>query len=194
MLDPTEALRKEMARTPTLEVAAFIPGRGDALPDRRKGLPSRFRASPDLRTRGGFDFSLEESNSGAFEGRFSQQTTQFGSFNIAIYGFKFKVTDFFRIIYEATRSEFQFLAPVWFTSLLAAWLSLRQGLKPLQAAAIDAQRIDLHSLDEPIASSNLPREIAPFVEKINEALSRLDGASKRQSRFFANCAHEPARP
>ena len=70
---------------------------------------------------------------------------------------------------------------------------LRRGLRPLDAAARDVAGRSARSL-APIASADLPREIAPMVQSINGLMARLDGSLTAQRRFLADAAHELRSP
>ncbi|MFG6489990.1 sensor histidine kinase [Roseateles sp. BYS78W] len=71
--------------------------------------------------------------------------------------------------------------------------SLRRGLRPLDAAARDVAGRSARSL-APIASDNLPRELAPMVQSINGLMARLDDSLTAQRRFLADAAHELRSP
>lgn len=70
----------------------------------------------------------------------------------------------------------------------------RRGLAPLNAAARDASRIDMDSLNQRFPEGEMPIEVLPFVKAVNEALTRLDAGVARQGRFTANAAHELRTP
>jgi signal transduction histidine kinase len=70
---------------------------------------------------------------------------------------------------------------------------VRSGLLPLQRVASEVQRRDVHSL-APIATTNLPLEVAPLVQELNRLLIRLDAAFQTQRAFIADAAHELRSP
>lgn len=70
---------------------------------------------------------------------------------------------------------------------------LRRGLRPLDAAARDVAGRSARSLT-PIASENLPKELAPMVHAINGLMTRLDDSMTAQRRFLADAAHELRSP
>jgi two-component system, OmpR family, sensor kinase len=72
-------------------------------------------------------------------------------------------------------------------------LALRRGLKPLDTTAQDVASRSASSLT-PIATANVPREIAPLVSSINELMGRLSLALSTQRRFLADAAHELRTP
>ncbi|WP_367119290.1 sensor histidine kinase [Methylocystis sp.] len=67
-------------------------------------------------------------------------------------------------------------------------------LDALRSAAAEVARIDMNSLSKRLLSDDVPVEVAPFVEAVNEALKRLDAWAARQRRFTANAAHELRTP
>jgi signal transduction histidine kinase len=75
-----------------------------------------------------------------------------------------------------------------------AWFAVRKGLLPLNQAARHVQQIDLDRLDQQLLPVDVPIEVRPFVEAVNEALIRLNEWAARQRRFTANAAHELRTP
>lgn len=72
-------------------------------------------------------------------------------------------------------------------------LVVGRGLKPLRRVAGEVQRRNVHSLS-PIATAQLPREIAPLVTELNRLLVRLNAAFQAQRAFIADAAHELRSP
>jgi len=68
-----------------------------------------------------------------------------------------------------------------------------RGLKPLRQLTAEVQRRDAGSL-APLASAELPEEIAPLVAELNRLLSRLAAAFATQRAFIADAAHELRSP
>ncbi|MGJ0620159.1 MAG: sensor histidine kinase [Methylocystis sp.] len=120
--------------------------------------------------------------------------TPYGRVQIASYRAKFRWDD----IFLSMREDFwNFAAYVVVAALLSgatAWFAVRQGLTPLRSAAAEVAHIDMNSLDKRLLSDDVPVEVAPFVEAVNEALMRLDAWAARQRRFTANAAHELRTP
>jgi signal transduction histidine kinase len=67
------------------------------------------------------------------------------------------------------------------------------GLKPLRRIAGEVQRRNVDSL-APIATEQLPREVAPLVGELNRLLMRLNAAFQVQRAFVADAAHELRSP
>ncbi len=78
-------------------------------------------------------------------------------------------------------------------ALLAAWLVVGQGLKPLTtlAAAIEARGQENLA---PVPELDLPKEARVLASKINDLLARLEQAMTAQRRFVADAAHQLRTP
>ncbi|HKK01698.1 MAG TPA: ATP-binding protein [Desulfuromonadales bacterium] len=76
---------------------------------------------------------------------------------------------------------------------LLIWISVAVALKPLrQVAAAVGERTP--SALAPLPAQDLPPELRPLVEALNELLGRLDAALAAQRRFVADAAHELRTP
>ena len=73
-------------------------------------------------------------------------------------------------------------------------LVVRNGLQPVQAAAVAITAIDENSLSDRVPTNRVPIEISPMVSRLNELLSRLEEAFHRERAFSANLAHELRTP
>lgn len=73
-----------------------------------------------------------------------------------------------------------------------AWI-VRRGLLPLRDVTAEVQRRDARSLT-PLATDNLPEEIAPLAAELNRLLARLQEAFAVQRAFIADAAHELRSP
>ena len=78
-------------------------------------------------------------------------------------------------------------------ALFLVWFALARGLSPI---AVLQQRIRARQPDDvsPILSLNLPQEIAPLLQSLNEMLARLAHAIAQQKRFIADAAHQMKTP
>ncbi len=71
---------------------------------------------------------------------------------------------------------------------------VRNGIRPVEAIANAARRVQLANLQERIDVRGLPAELADLAENFNAMLDRLDGSFDRLSRFSADLAHELRTP
>jgi signal transduction histidine kinase len=77
--------------------------------------------------------------------------------------------------------------------LALAWLvqrSVRVGLQPVEDLAAHVNTVDAASLGTRFPVEDLPRELRPIAEQLNQLLDRLGAAFERERRFSANAAHE----
>ena len=75
----------------------------------------------------------------------------------------------------------------------AVYFGVRQGLLPLQRLrrAVSARsHLDL----SPIQATDVPGEVMPLVDEVNDLLRRLDGTLSFQNRFIADAAHQLKTP
>lgn len=79
-------------------------------------------------------------------------------------------------------------------TLVATPLVVRGALAGLDRAATQARRIDVgrHGVQLPL--DGIPREAAPLVTAVNDALGRLDEGYERHRRFLTDAAHELRTP
>lgn len=97
---------------------------------------------------------------------------------------------------EAAESAARLLLPFGaLIGVLGALLiyALRRGLQPLDAAAELVAARSVTSL-APIDDQDMPREIQPLVQSINDLMQRLASAFAAQRRFVADAAHELRTP
>ncbi len=71
---------------------------------------------------------------------------------------------------------------------------LRRGLKPLAHLAEQANHIDADSLAIRFALVELPAELQPIAQRLNDLLGRLEQSFDRERRFSADLAHELRTP
>ncbi|MEY4749471.1 MAG: hypothetical protein RIQ60_1685 [Pseudomonadota bacterium] len=78
-------------------------------------------------------------------------------------------------------------------AVLLVWLALARGLAPLNALQ---QRIRLRPSDDlsPIDDREVPEEVTPLVQAINDLLERQHSSLQTQKRFLADAAHQLKTP
>jgi two-component system sensor histidine kinase QseC len=84
---------------------------------------------------------------------------------------------------------------LWALPLLVGllWLGIGGGLAPLGRLARELAARDHRRLD-PIPAEEVPREVMPLVQSLNDLFRRLDAAYLQQRRFTADAAHELRTP
>jgi two-component system OmpR family sensor kinase len=96
----------------------------------------------------------------------------------------------------AVESASKILLPMLLLGTVLAGLlvfALRRGLKPLDATGREIALRSATSL-VPVDVDEVPREIRPLVESINDLMGRLSFAFSGQQRFVADAAHELRTP
>ncbi len=90
---------------------------------------------------------------------------------------------------------------IWLASLIAILLSflaakvvVQQTLRPVKALAGNIATISATDLCVQVSDRQIPQELLPVVERLNELLSRLDEAFTRERLFTADVAHELRSP
>ena len=80
-----------------------------------------------------------------------------------------------------------------FSALLLVWLAVSAALRPLDALR---RSVAARASDDlrPLPDSQLPRELRPLVNALNQFNDRLRGLFERQSQFIADAAHELRTP
>lgn len=76
---------------------------------------------------------------------------------------------------------------------LLIWLGVGAGLQPLQQLIQEVKQRTANRL-EPVAMVNVPEEVAPLVQALNDLFKRLDEAFESERRFTADAAHELRTP
>jgi two-component system sensor histidine kinase QseC len=77
------------------------------------------------------------------------------------------------------------------------WLiprALRKGLQPLDRLGERAAAIDSHSLGTRFPVADLPAELRPIANRLNDLLGRIEESFERERRFSADLAHELRTP
>ncbi|GAB1715202.1 MAG: signal transduction histidine kinase [Nitrobacter sp.] len=86
------------------------------------------------------------------------------------------------------------IVPVLLLLLGADLIIFRLAIRPLHRASDRAKHISPTRLDVRLPMDDMPREILPLVEAINQALDRLALGFRRQREFAADAAHELRTP
>jgi two-component system OmpR family sensor kinase len=76
---------------------------------------------------------------------------------------------------------------------ICLWYGIGRGLKPLQHIASELATRDVNSMAA-VTPQELPSEVKPLVDAVNQLLSRLDQAFDAQRVFVADAAHELRTP
>ncbi len=76
---------------------------------------------------------------------------------------------------------------------LVIFFTVDRGLRPLQRLSGEVRRRDIDKL-EPVDNRDVPRELLPLVNALNEMLSRLDEAIQREKQFTSDASHELRTP
>ncbi len=71
---------------------------------------------------------------------------------------------------------------------------VRSGLRPLNTIAAEIAAIKVDSLTTRIGARQVPAEVVPIKNRLNELLSRLQASFDRERRFNADVAHELRTP
>jgi two-component system sensor histidine kinase TctE len=76
--------------------------------------------------------------------------------------------------------------------VLAGWLAIHQGLRPLGELSTEVERRDLDRLDP--LEQPVPNEVRPLIAALNRLFERLRAATGAQQDFLANAAHQLRTP
>lgn len=190
---PTAHLEAELKRNPGFKYAAFnfktkLPVAGSS-PELVARLKNIIEVSPTHS-----HFVLPGDPDSPTLGFMGPHWTPHGRFHIASYRARFRWEDIFLSMREDLRDFAAYLVVAALLSGATAWLAVRKGLTPLRSAAAEVAQIDMTALGKRLVSRDVPVEVAPFVDAVNEALMRLDAWAARQRRFAANAAHELRTP
>lgn len=192
-LKPNVQLRREIERTPALKFAVFESVSKGALPGSSTELSVALGSNNRLETRS-MDFFLAGVSPSSAHGSIFQWNTPYGPLFIAASGYVFRWTDLFYVLRGDLNTVSAYFFAAFAASAIVAWLVVRRALAPLRRAAEAAERIDMDSLGQGIASDGFPAEIRPLIEAVNRALTRLDASAARMRRYTANAAHELRTP
>lgn len=79
-------------------------------------------------------------------------------------------------------------------SVTLVHFAIKDGLRPLRQLGDRLAEIDAQSLDGRFSNNNLPIEISPIADRLNELMGRLERSFERERRFSADLAHELRTP
>jgi signal transduction histidine kinase len=97
------------------------------------------------------------------------------------------VADFFKRVGWIT-------LPIFLLLLAIDIVTLRRALRPLVDASEMAKQINPRRTDVRLSPRDIPKEIVPLVNAVNQALDRLDAGFRTQREFTADAAHELRTP
>lgn len=86
------------------------------------------------------------------------------------------------------------LALMAVATLIATPIVVRRALDGLNAAASEAELIEVGEHGARLSLQNVPAEVVPLVNAVNDALGRLDEGYERRQRFLMDAAHELRTP
>lgn len=192
-IEPTEALREQVAHNPHLKYAVFDLAQTMAFQGSSPELVALLGQMGGIKAylmNFTFDGAPEEDLRGAL----TKEDTPVGRVIIITYGYQFHWNDLIYFFLDNAWDNFIYFVPVAAAAAVIAWVAATRGLSPLREAAAHASRIDMNSIDQRIPLEGIPAETMPLVEAVNAALARLDVGAARQRRFAANAAHELRTP
>ncbi len=79
-------------------------------------------------------------------------------------------------------------------TFIATPMIVRRAFRGLDTTADQARRIDIHQRGARLSVDQIPLEVVPLVNAVNDALARLDQGYARHKRFVADAAHELRTP
>ncbi|ATQ68795.1 MULTISPECIES: sensor histidine kinase [Methylosinus] len=192
-IDPAPGLAEEARRNPRFKYAVFDFVTGAPIPGSSPELVATLAKIIDISSEHAHFVLPGDPRSPAL-GFMATSWTRYGKMHIAHYCLQVRPID--ALLQSIANFEWywSYVGAAMATSVLAAFIAVRRGLQPLRATMEEAARIDMNSLDQRLATNNVPIEITPLVDAVNEALSRLAAGVARQRRFTANAAHELRTP
>ena len=81
-----------------------------------------------------------------------------------------------------------------FSSFALVHFALKNGLKPLYSLGNKLASVDSSSLNHRFSKNDLPVELSPICDRLNELIGRLEDSFERERRFSGDLAHELRTP
>ena len=81
-----------------------------------------------------------------------------------------------------------------FLSFLLVQIALKNGLKPLEVLGINLASVNPSSLSHRFSKKDLPEELTPIADHLNQLMSRLESGFNRERQFSSDLAHELRTP
>lgn len=97
------------------------------------------------------------------------------------------------LVGEITASSLYPLTLILPLIIFAVWAALGRGLAPLRRIADEVAKRSSHNL-EPVVTDDVPAEIRPLTNALNQLFTRVKEAFQREQRFTADAAHELRTP
>ncbi|TVV42360.1 heavy metal sensor histidine kinase [Thalassolituus sp. C2-1] len=79
-------------------------------------------------------------------------------------------------------------------TIVAAWVAIRIGHRPLHRLSKEIQNIDVHNLSHRLNSDHAPEELSELIQAFNEMISHVEESFQKLSQFSADIAHELRTP
>jgi signal transduction histidine kinase len=126
--------------------------------------------------------------------RFASIDTSFGEVVVASMNDTFGRGDFGSFLTVYLAQLLPLFGPAVLMAALVVPVVVRRSLRPVVQASRLAETIEIDSLHRRVPAEDLPREVAPLAQAVNDLLGRLEDGIARQRLFSANAAHELRTP
>ncbi len=119
---------------------------------------------------------------------------------VEVSGVAYKVTTAIDMGFHLTFLE-EFKYSLWtimigscLLTLLAAWLAIYQGLRPLRGLSHDVEDIQTNKMNVRLDTGKVPKELINLVQSFNQMLDRMEEGFSRLAHFSTDIAHELRTP